>query len=49
MAKVINCPCGHTVRAENDDELVRLAQQHVKEVHGQDASREEVLAMAKPE
>ncbi len=49
MAKVINCPCGWTVRSDNDDDLVRQAQQHAKEVHDQAPSREEILAMARPE
>lgn len=49
MAKVINCPCGWTARAETDDELVEQVQKHAKEVHDQSATREEILAMAKPE
>lgn len=44
-----NCPCGVTVRAETDDELVRRAQKHAKEVHNQEVAKEEVLAMARPE
>lgn len=47
--KAINCPCGWSISSENDDELVREVQQHAKEVHNQSATREEVLAMAKPE
>ncbi len=49
MAKVINCPCGTTIRAETDDELVNLAQKHAREVHNQEATRADVLAMARPE
>ena len=49
MAKVIECPCGWTVRAENDEDLVRQVQQHAKEVHNQEATREQVLAMARNE
>jgi len=49
MAKVINCPCGWTARADNDDELVAQVQKHAKEVHSQEATRDEILAMAKPE
>ena len=48
MAKVVNCPCGETIRAETDDELVRLVQEHGKQVHNQDVSREDALAMAQP-
>ncbi len=49
MAKVVNCPCGETIRADNDDELVRLVQAHGKEVHSQEVSRDDALAMAQPE
>lgn len=47
MAKVINCPCGWTARAESDDDLVTQVQQHARDVHNQTATtREQVLAMA---
>ncbi len=49
MAKVVNCPCGAVIRGENDDEIVANVQKHGKEVHQQEASREEVLAMAQPD
>jgi predicted small metal-binding protein len=49
MQKIINCPCGFTVRAENDDQLVTKAQAHAKEVHQMDLTREQALAMARPE
>jgi len=49
MTKVINCPCGVVLRAPTDDEVVRLAQQHAKEAHSMDVTREEALAMARPE
>ena len=49
MAKVVNCPCGEVMRAETDDELIRVVQKHGKDVHSQDVGREEVLAMARPE
>lgn len=49
MAKVISCPCGWTARAETDDDLVSQVQKHAKDVHDQTATREEILAMAKPE
>lgn len=48
MQKVINCPCGFIVKADTDDELVARAQAHAKQVHQQDMSREQALAMAKP-
>lgn len=49
MQKVITCPCGFIVRAANDDELVSRAQQHAKEVHQMELTREQALAMAHPE
>jgi predicted small metal-binding protein len=49
MQKVINCSCGYIVRAENDDKLVSKAQEHAKQVHQMDLTREQALAMARPE
>ena len=49
MAKVITCPCGFVLRGENDDEVVTKAQQHAKETHGMELSRDQALAMARPE
>ena len=48
MAKVVTCPCGERITADSDDELVRLVQAHGKEVHSQEVSREDALAMAQP-
>jgi predicted small metal-binding protein len=48
MEKVINCPCGFIVEAENDDQLVKKAQEHAKQVHQMDLTREQALAMARP-
>ena len=48
MAKVVNCPCGEKITGQNDDELVKLVQEHGKAVHQQDVSREDALAMAQP-
>ena len=48
MAKAVNCPCGETMTADTDDELVKLVQTHGTEVHQQDVSREDALAMAQP-
>jgi predicted small metal-binding protein len=49
MQKIINCPCGFIVRAETDEQLVAKAQQHAKEVHQMELTREQALAMASPE
>jgi predicted small metal-binding protein len=48
VAKVIECPCGFVVRADDDDQLVERAQQHANEAHGLALTREEALAMAHP-
>lgn len=48
MQKVINCPCGYVVKGNSDDELVARAQEHAKQAHQMDLSREQALAMAKP-
>ena len=39
MAKVLRCDaiflgCGHVVHAESEEELLRLAAEHAKRVHG---------------
>ena len=50
MSKIVNCPCGATVRADSDDELVSRVQTHGREIHdGMVISREQALEMAKPE
>ena len=48
MAKAVSCPCGETIKADTDDELVRLVQAHGKVVHNQEVSREDARAMAQP-
>jgi len=30
---VINCPCGHRIEGKDDDELFRVARQHVDRDH----------------
>ena len=49
MAKVVQCDCGFVAREGSDEELISKVQQHAQEVHNMDLSREQVLAMAKPE
>jgi predicted small metal-binding protein len=49
MAKEVNCPCGETVRGENDDELVSNVEAHVQDKHPEmvgTMSREQILGMA---
>jgi len=49
MAKVINCPCGFIVRGESDDELVQRAQEHAKDTHQMELTKEQALSMARSE
>jgi predicted small metal-binding protein len=49
MAMLINCECGHVVRGENEDELLRNAEEHVNRDHPElvgKISREDLLGMA---
>ena len=48
MAKKVACDCGKTIREQSDDALVAAVQQHARDVHRMDLSREQVLAMAEP-
>ena len=48
MAKVFTCECGVVIRGRDDEELVRQAQRHAREVHRMEITREQVLAMARP-
>ena len=46
--KQVSCDCGKTIRESSDDQLVATVQQHAKEVHNMDLSRDQVLSMAEP-
>ena len=49
MQKIIECTCGFVVRADNDEELVRKANDHGREAHQwPELSKEETLALATP-
>ena len=47
--KKLECPCGTVVRADDDDELVQLAQTHAREVHEMQLTREQALEMVVPQ
>jgi len=49
MAKIMQCYCGVVVRGETDDELVANVQEHAREDHDMEVTREQVLAMAQQE
>ena len=46
--KQVSCDCGKTIRESSDDQLVTTVQQHAKEVHNMELSRDQVLSMAEP-
>jgi predicted small metal-binding protein len=48
MTKIINCDCGRVVRGDSDDELVAAAQEHAREAHGMELTREQILSLAVP-
>jgi predicted small metal-binding protein len=48
MTKIINCDCGRVVRGDSDDELVAAVQEHARDAHGMELTREQVLALAVP-
>lgn len=48
MRKSIQCDCGWSVQSDDEDELIARAKEHASEVHKMAASREQLLAMAKP-
>lgn len=49
VKKFVTCDCGFEVRSDNDDQLVAELQQHAKEHHNMDLTRDQVLAMAQPD
>ncbi len=49
MPKKIDCPCGHTVSGDSEDELVANAEEHMRDKHPEmvgTMSREQILGMA---
>jgi len=49
MPKVINCECGETIRAEDQDRLIALVETHVNRDHPElvgKLSRDDIVAMA---
>jgi predicted small metal-binding protein len=48
MTKILNCDCGRVVQGDSDDELVAAAQQHAREAHGMELTRDQVLSLAVP-
>lgn len=46
--KQVSCDCGTVIREENDEQLVKAVQQHARDIHTMDLTREQVLSMAEP-
>jgi len=46
VRKMVQCDCGFVVRSDSDDRLVAELQQHARQDHSMNLSREQVLAMA---
>ena len=43
----IQCPCGEIIVGKDEDELVELTQQHLRDVHpGMEYGRDEILFIA---
>lgn len=47
MSVALNCPCGVWIKAEDDEDLVRKANEHLRAEHpGMEYSDEQILALA---
>ena len=49
MGLVIHCDCGTSVRGNDEEEMVRNAQDHAKNKHAVVVTREQALALAQKE
>ncbi len=47
MTYVVTCECGFQAKGA-EDELVEVVQQHGREAHDMEVTRDQVMAMAKP-
>jgi len=43
--KSLRCPCGFEVRSRDEDEIVRMAQQHARQIHGQELTVEQARSL----
>ena len=48
MKKTIQCPRGSVIEGQDDDDVVKKAQEHAKTTHGMNLTKEQALAMARP-
>jgi predicted small metal-binding protein len=47
--RVIDCQCGTTLKAANDEDLARSVREHVNESHSEDLSDEQVQELVAEE
>ena len=47
-AKMVQCDCGFMVQSHSENEIVKMAQMHVKDTHKSDLSMRDARAMMKP-
>ena len=43
--KSLRCPCGFEVRSRDENEIVRMARQHARDIHGQELTDEQARAL----
>lgn len=43
--KSLRCPCGFEVRSRDEAEIVRMAQAHARDIHGQSITDEQARAL----
>jgi predicted small metal-binding protein len=43
--KSLRCPCGFEVRSRDEDEIVRMARDHARTIHGQELTIEQARAL----
>lgn len=43
--KSLRCPCGFEVRSRDESEIVRMAQDHARNIHGQEITAEQARAL----
>ena len=43
--KSLRCACGFEVRSTSEDEIVRMAQLHARDIHGQDITVDQAKAL----
>ena len=43
--KSVRCPCGFEVRSRDENEIVRMAQLHARNIHGQEITDEQARAL----